>query len=260
MNILSFGGGVQSVTIVYMAINGDLPKPDYAIFADPGWESELTYKYIWWIKPQMEKAGIPLVIRSKGNIRQDALSGKRFASMPVFTNLNGNIGMLRRQCTNEYKVQVVYKTIREILEVQPRKRVKESIDLKLGISVDEAHRMNTSRKKWIVNKYPLVEKGISRQGCIKYLKKHNIPIPPKSACIGCPFHDDIYWDDMKKNRQAEFADACEFDRRIRTNACRKNTLNGEIFLHRTCKPLIEVKFHDGNYELWGEECTGLCGL
>ena len=43
MKVLSFGGGVQSVTIAHMCINGDLPRPDYAIFADPMWESRATY-------------------------------------------------------------------------------------------------------------------------------------------------------------------------------------------------------------------------
>jgi hypothetical protein len=258
MKVLSFGGGVQSVTIAYMCINGDLPKPDYAIFADPQWESKATYDYINSMKPIMERAGIPLIVRSKGNIRTDALSGRRFASLPVFTEMGGKIGMLRRQCTNEYKIQVVWKAIRELLNVPKHGRVKEVVDMWLGISRDEAIRMKPSRVRWIRNVYPLIDKDMSRQGCKIYLKKHKIPEPPKSACIGCPFHDDGFWRDMQKDSPVEFEDACKFDDQIRLNS--KKGIDGKIYLHRSAKPLREIKFDDGNYELWGEECEGHCGL
>lgn len=258
MKVLSFGGGVQTVAMTAMCINGDLPKPDYAIFADPQWESKATYDYINWFKPMMEANGIPLIIRSKGNIRIDALSGRRFASLPVFTMLDGKIGMLRRQCTNEYKIQVVWKTIRELLGVPKGGRVKQVVDMWLGISRDEAVRMKPSRVKWIRNCYPLIDKDITRQGCIKYLKDHNIPVPPKSACIGCPFHDDGFWKTMQKNSKDEFEDACKFDEQIRMNS--RRGVDGQIYLHRSCRPLRDIKFDDGNYELWGEECEGYCGL
>lgn len=258
MKILSFGGGVQSVTIAYMCINGDLLKPDYAIFADPQWESKATYEYINSMKPIMEQAGIPLIVRSKGNIREDALSGRRFASLPVFTEMGGKIGMLRRQCTNEYKIQVVWKTIRELLGVPKHGRVKGVVDMWLGISRDEAIRMKPSRVKWIRNVYPLIDKDMSRQGCKIYLKKHKIPEPPKSACIGCPFHDNNFWLMMKQKNIKEFRDACDFDEQIRLNS--KKGIDGKIYLHRSCKPLKDVKLSDDNMELWGEECEGHCGL
>ncbi|KKL83956.1 hypothetical protein LCGC14_1969500, partial [marine sediment metagenome] len=38
MKILSLGAGVQSTTILYMSMYGELEKPDYIIFADTGWE------------------------------------------------------------------------------------------------------------------------------------------------------------------------------------------------------------------------------
>lgn len=38
MRILSLGAGVQSSTLALMAEHGEIEKPDYAIFADTGWE------------------------------------------------------------------------------------------------------------------------------------------------------------------------------------------------------------------------------
>lgn len=265
MNVLSFGGGVQTVAITAMCINGDLPKPDYTIFADPGWESKKTYEYIDWFKDKMQQSGMPLIIRSKGNIRKDALSGRHFATMPLFTKFNNNDGMLRRQCTSEYKVIVVKKAIRELLGLKKGDRVKSIVNLWLGISTDEATRLKPSWDKWIVNKYPLIDAGMSRSSCISYLKRNNIPVPPKSACIGCPFHDDGFWRDMKRNSPDEFEDACSFDDAIRTSAMKKiskngNTLDGITYLHHSRRPLREVNFSDDQIELWDNECEGHCGL
>ena len=260
MKVLSFGGGVQTVTMVAMCINGDLPKPDFVIFADPQWESQATYDYMDKLKPMMFNAGMPLITRTRGSIRKDALSGARFATMPVFTSIDGKGGMLLRQCTNDYKIQVVMKAIREKMGVAKYKRVKEPVELWLGISIDEASRMKPSRTSWITNKYPLIDKNMDRSNCIAYLKRKGFEIPPKSACIGCPFHSDDFWKRLQKESPKEFEDACQFDDAIRTNACRKGKREADIFLHRSLKPLRSVKFDDGNMELFGNECEGHCGL
>ena len=36
------------------------------------------------------------------------------------------------------------------------------------------------------------------------MKKENIILPEKSACICCPFRDDKGWLDMKKSQQTKF--------------------------------------------------------
>lgn len=265
VKILSFGGGVQTITLAVMSALGDFERPDVMIFADTGWEPKKTYEYIEWFKEWMKPYNIPLIIRSKGNIREDALSGARFASMPVFTiDQNGNKGMLRRQCTNEYKIQVVQKAIREYLGLKKFQRVKNPIEVWLGISCDEITRMKISRIKWIDNRYPLIELGYSREttkkNCIAYLKSKNVPIPPKSACIGCPFHSDIYWIDLKKNNPDEFEDACQFDDSIRNST--KQCIKQPIFLHSSRKPLREVIFKDKRlgYLDFEQECEGHCGV
>lgn len=74
------------------------------------------------------------------------------------------------------------------------------------------------------------------------LANKGYPMPPRSACIGCPFHSDHEWRDMRDNRPEEWADAMKFDRALR--------------------PLDEAPI-DGNTaqaDLWGEECAGMCGV
>lgn len=267
--ILSFGGGVQSVTIAVMACKGSIVKPDYAIFADPQWETKATYDYMDWFEGWMKDRGLTLIKRTAGNIREKALDNNRWASMPLFTlDENGKKGMLRRQCTNDFKIQVVYKAIRDLLGIPKYGRVKVPVEVWLGITMDEAQRMKDSRVKWAVNKYPLIDLGYYREyltdnmfsgaNCIDYLKQHNIPIPPKSACIGCPFHSDDFWFDLKHNSPEEFEDACQFDDAVR-NSTRKG-VKSLVFIHRSRQPLRDVDFKTDTINHFNEECEGHCGL
>jgi hypothetical protein len=46
MRLLSLGAGVQSTTLLLMALDGTLPGLDYAIFADTGWEPQRVYDHL----------------------------------------------------------------------------------------------------------------------------------------------------------------------------------------------------------------------
>ena len=48
--VISLGAGVQSSTMALMAANGELPKPDCAIFADTGYEPKAVYTYLDFLK------------------------------------------------------------------------------------------------------------------------------------------------------------------------------------------------------------------
>lgn len=54
---------------------------------------------------------------------------------------------------------------------------------------------------------------MSRADCLKWYEGKGFKIPVKSACIGCPFHDDKFWIEMRDQRPKEFASAVEFDKR-----------------------------------------------
>lgn len=259
MKILSFGGGVQTVALALMCINNDLPMPDVCIFADPQWEGEKTYSYLKWFIPYCKEKGLEIITVSAGDIRQKSLGKQRFASMPLFTkDASGKIGILRRQCTNEYKIQPVYKKARELLGLKPYERAKQKSRLWLGISTDEAIRVKPSRVKWIQNYYPLIENGLSRGDCLAYINRLGFEMPEKSACVGCPFHSDFYWENIKQKYPNDFNDAVKFDTAIRNHS--RKGIEAPMYLHRSCKPLSEVDFTKGQLDLFGEECEGHCGI
>jgi len=262
LKILSLGAGVQSSTMALMADAGEFgDKPDAAIFADTGWEPKPVLDHLNYLKTILS---YPVHIVKKGNIQDDILKalapgGNQFASAPFYTiNAEGKKGMGRRQCTREYKITPIAKKIREIFGLKPRQRFPKDkfVEVWVGISTDEAMRMKPSRFWWQKNKWPLIEKNMSRADCLKWYEGKGFKIPVKSACIGCPFHDDKFWIEMRDQRPKEFASAVEFDKKMRMhNPKIKN------FVHRQCVPLDEVKFkEDDQIDLFNNECEGMCGV
>lgn len=266
MNVVSLGVGVQSSCLALMACRGEIqPKPDLVVFSDPGWEEEETYEYAEWLKKEIESHGIDVIYTSGGNIKEDLLKaaadGTRMASLPFFTQTkSGEIGMVMRQCTMEYKVQPVRRAIKEYLGVKTARQIKQEIVLWMGISTDEIERVKTSQVKWIENRFPLIEKVMNRLDCMNWLARNGYPVPPKSSCIGCPFHSDYTWLDMKRNKPKAWADAVAVDKAIRHMPRMKN----EVYLHRSGKPLDEVDLNENqiefNFDGFGNECEGYCGI
>jgi hypothetical protein len=216
-----------------------------------------------WLIKESAKFGIEVVVTGRGNIRKDVINtvrhATRSASLPFFTlNEDGSKGMVMRQCTKEYKIEPIQKELRKILGYRPRQRIKETVNLWMGISTDEIHRVKPSRMNWIDNKYPLIEKGMNRLDCLTWMVRKGYPEPPKSSCIGCPFHDDQMWLAMKRTDPESWMDAVEFDKTIRDIP----TVKGKAYLHRSCVPLDQVDLNENQLEIdwFTEECEGMCGV
>jgi 3'-phosphoadenosine 5'-phosphosulfate sulfotransferase (PAPS reductase)/FAD synthetase len=262
--MLSLGAGVQSTTLALLAVHGEIEKPEHAIFADTGWESNEVYEHLEWLKPIMQNAGIKVHKVTAGNIRKDTLSPGRFASMPFhMKDDNGKRGMAIRQCTQEYKLAPILKKQRELVGIGYRQRWKPEhgqIVNQMGISVDEIQRAKDNPAKYITNVFPLLDLRMKRSDCIAWLNDHGYSAP-RSACIGCPYHSDHEWRKIKEN-PTEWADAVQFDKQIRK--LENNSYQSKIYLHKSCQPLDEVDFSTeeerGQFTLFDNECEGMCGL
>ena len=142
-------------------------------------------------------------------------------------------------------------------------RAKTKAEVMLGISIDEIQRMKDSSVKWITHKFPLIdEMNWSRQDCLDYFTKIEMPLPPRSACWMCPYKSDDEWIYLRDKHPAEFAKAVEFDTKIR-NLPQWGKVQNPLYLHRTLKPLGEVDFRGKNREeeiTMENECDGMCGL
>lgn len=295
LRVLSLGAGVQSTTLALMAAHGEIgPMPDCAIFADTGWEPKAVYEHLAWLmSPNV--LPFPVHIVSAGDIRADLVigaQGKHWASIPAFTRNvtpagtelpvfgeNDNdetvvigsrilrtervdVGMIRRQCTGDYKIVPIRRKVRELAGLTRRHSPKTAVvEQWIGISLDEALRMKPSFEAWQVNRWPLIEQRMSRRDCLRWLERHDYPLPPKSACIGCPFHSDAAWRHIRDTDPEAWADAVDLDRTIRTGF---RGIRGEVYLHRSAVPLDQADLSThadrGQLDLWPNECEGMCGV
>lgn len=271
LRILSLGAGVQSTTLALMAANGEIDPVDCAIFSDTQSEPKAVYAHLALLRSSLP---FPVHVVSKGSLRQeliDASEGRNGAwgRPPLFLrNPDGSNGMLRRQCTQDYKLDVIRRKVRELAGVKrgspgPRSVIVEQL---IGISIDEATRQRESRCRWIENAYPLVRRGITRAECIEKLEAWGWANVPKSACTFCPYHSDAMWADMKANDPESFADAVDIDQRLRSRGM-LTVIRGEAYLHRQRVPLADINFkvpvpvidRPIDFGMFAQECEGMCG-
>lgn len=170
--------------------------------------------------------------------------------------------MIRRQCTGDYKIEPIRRKVRELVHLtRKRSPTFAVVEQWIGISFDEVIRMKPSREAWQRNRWPLIEERMTRRDCLAWLRERGYPDPPKSACIGCPFHDNGRWRAMRDHDQEAWRDAIDVDRAIRTGI---RGIRGEVYLHRSGVPLDEADLSTladhGQLDLWPNECEGICGV
>lgn len=253
MKILSLGWGVQSFTILAMSSLGELDKIDFAIHADTTYESLLTYQFINKWKGWVEEKGIKVVTVKNpiSDLPNKLNGGYNQLFIPAYTLSNaGKSGSLLRTCTGRWKIAPMRKYLSQFK--------KEGIEQWMGISMDEYQRMKHSDVKYITNRYPLIEKKMTRDDCTNWLLEHNLEVPPKSSCTFCPYHSVKEWQNVISNKE-DFESAVGMDRAIR------NKRNGyQTFLSPARKPLDQIDFRTeeekGQMNLWDNECAGICGI
>lgn len=269
MIVLSLGAGVQSSAMFVLAALGlrGCPRPEVAVFADTQDEPRWVYRQIAALEAFGSTHDLPIVRVTAGKLSDETYghaSGtrKRRATLPVFTRgEDGDQAMLPRQCTEEYKLAPIRRYLRKRLDIDPRGRVPDqAVTMLIGISFEERHRIKDSGRRWIANTWPLIDAAITRSGCITILEAHGVPVPNKSACIYCPFHDDAYWLMLREQDPEAFAEACRFDEAIRNVS--HSGLRQPVFLHRSLIPLRDVTFRQEAQRLnfgFESECGGSCG-
>jgi hypothetical protein len=266
---LSLGAGVQSSTLALMIAHGELEPVDAAIFADTQWEPRKVYEWLDWLDAEIQRCPHPFPVHrvTKGILRDNILTkqnttGGRMDVIPWYMVMpNGEKAMGRRQCTSEYKIGPLLKKQRELVGLVPRQRSKTILcETYIGISTDEAMRMKPSDEPWKVHRWPLIEKRMNRNDCLRWMERKGYPLPPKSSCIGCPYHSDHEWRAIKADPES-WADAVMLDKIIREPA---SGIDGQQFMHRSCKPLDEVDLSTaadhGQVDMFNNECEGMCGV
>ena len=247
MKIISLGWGVQSFTLAAMVALGELEPIDAAIHADTTHDSVLTYAFAKKWTPWLMERGVKVITVKADDT--DYIDRKyNLTQIPAFTDAGG---MGKRQCTTDWKIIPVRRKVRELSGGKP-------VEQWIGISLDEIQRANASGVQYVTNRFPLLEKRITRLACIGWLENNGLDVPPKSACVFCPYHRLHDWRKTKAFPE-DWSEAVRVDEEIRHISNKGLTQ----FLSSAKVPLMELDLstpEERGQINWLDECSGTCWI
>lgn len=237
LRVLNLGWGVQSWTLAAMMAAGEMPRADYLVHADTGHEMGATYKFRAAWEPWLGEHGLSVV--TVGGKRTDVVREDWSGSVliPAFAvdRRTGKGGQVKRQCTHDWKIAPIRHFVREELRRRGVPVAAGAVESWMGISRDEWSRMRDSDVTYIRNVYPLVDRGITRAGCVAWLEGHGLPVPPKSGCTFCPYRSLGRWRDLKRDGGPDWQEAVDVDAAIRDKRAAVS-----LYVHPGRRPLAEA--------------------
>lgn len=253
LRFLSYGGGTQSAALALMSAAGDLPRLDAVIFADTQGELPETYEYAEYVKGHLERAGIPFIRLTAGNLEHELISpnynGKVNPTPPAHVvRDDGKSGRINGyRCSFDFKRRVITAEVKRRCGGRGAwKRV--TVEQWLGFSTDETSRCKDDMEcrcghnrirptfkdgrprghvpactdcdcqtfsPWRVNRYPLIDMQFRREDTIRWFAANGHPVPPRSACWFCPNSRNPRWRELRDNHPDLFERACVIDDRLR---------------------------------------------
>lgn len=166
---LSLGGGVNSVAMLLLLL--DAGEQFETVFCDLGLELPETYDYIKMIDREITHVTtIPGINQDGRWLYEHCLFYRNFP------------GRKWKWCADRFKI----KPINRFYD-------KPCVSF-VGIGADEATRPSVNIvDKGIEKRFPLIEQGIDRAGCIKIIEKHGLPIPKRTGCYICSSQSKVQW-------------------------------------------------------------------
>jgi|TARA_Y100000310_G_scaffold214330_1_gene215267 hypothetical protein len=273
INAISLGAGVQSSTMALMAASGEItPMPNCAVFADVGGDEPVeVYE---WLKKLKELLPFPVYTVRRDEekslseydlrVRQSKITQRVYRDGQIPAHIlksNGKVGILHRKCTRDFKIRPVVRFLREFANIK-RKEKEVKVKQWMGISVDESHRVTESNYKYVEHIYPLIERDISREDCLRWMQDNFSLTPPRSACVFCPYHSDGEWQRLKMEAPLDFRRAVLHEERMQSASESCEVIQGTPFLHWSGVKLDQVQFNklDDQMDMFNYECEGMCGV
>ena len=252
IQVLSFGGGVQTVAMLRMVLAGDMPRPDAVVFSDTGDEQVATYEAIERERREAERVDLPFFKVDNGIKLSDAMKAGQGVFSPAFTKSarqpEGRLPF--KSCTGRFKIEPMRRFFRE--------QGWDRVSVWLGITTDEIKRVKPSDVQWAENKHPFIDQGVRRAECEGVLNELGLPLV-KSACVHCPNRTHFGWETVKAV-DADWERAVAVDQSLRHSSDEYET-----FVHRDRRPIEDVVqlpqpglFDDIDQMDAQAECEGIC--
>lgn len=239
-HLLSYGGGVNSTAVAIFLRNNmpELFEECSVVFADTRGEEDETYEFI-------NKVFTPWLYGTQpGHIGKELVTVAKEIGLEEYCLRDQVLPMRRwKWCTDKWKIRVINEWADKALGL-PRTHI-------IAFAADEAHRAQESPIDGVTNWFPLIEYGITRQGCIDIISEELSVVPPKSGCFFCPLASRKYFRWLKKERPALFARAVAMEENVKDKGY---TLNGKPLKYlKIQEELFNAKEHDE------DECSsGYC--
>ena len=262
ISVCSYGGGVQSTALLVLAAQGELDIKTF-LFANVGDDSEhpATLRYVHDVAmPYATKHGITIIelhYTKKNGEKQTLLENIMMPSqkgeiIPVRLG-SGKPGI--RACTVTWKIRTIGKWMRAHGASKAHPGVTA-----IGISLDEIQRMKPSQETYRTNAYPLIDRRMNRQDCVKTIAHAGLQVPPKSSCWFCPFKRVKGWQEMAIVEPVLFQKAVDLEQFM--NARRISRGKDKVFLTDRKKSLDRVVGEQSQSKLFeAEPCdSGFCFL
>ena len=243
IQVWSSGGGVQSTAIAALIVMDEL-RPDYSIIVDTEREMRTTWDYLdKFVRPALERVDIVLHrVRKSHYTTVDLYSSNGDLLIPAYTNQNVEIGKLPTFCSSEWKKRVMHRWATE-------QGIKKAL-VWMGFTIDELRRCKQILGKW-QERYPLIERRMTRSDCIALVKKMGWPEPPRSSCYMCPNKSQQEWIWMKQHSSDDFKRAIKFEKYMRKK-------DDAIWLTQLGEPIEQIDFEKTD-DLFGGGCdSGMC--
>ena len=179
IKIASFGCGVDSVAGLLLAKEQGI-EYDEIIFADTHDELPETYAYLDYFE---KKSGLKItkVSRELNSLYNNFFTHKSQSSK------------FHHWCSSKWKIAPIRKYLRK------KYGKKETFEMNIFIDYSEFHRMRESDRKYIKNKYPLVEQKLTRDELKEIIKSKGYLLPQKSGCYHCCFTTKKGWIKLRNN-------------------------------------------------------------
>jgi hypothetical protein len=239
--ILSYGGGKQTVAMIVLIAKGLIPRPDRIVTADTSREVGSTWAYLTdHMQPFLAKLGMTVEVAPHSLATVDVYGHNGNLLLPVYTGT----GKFSTYCSNEWKSRVIDRYLRAA-------DITEGIRW-IGFAFDERKRWDKPEDigPW-KRRFPLVELMVSSTDCPKIIESAGLPVPRKSRCWNCPHQTNEEWRELTP---AEFENACRMDDEIRENDDR----NG-VYLHQSRIALREADLNAPDRKEPNRQCgLGLC--
>lgn len=219
VNILSFGGGVNSVALMLWLIDHGIDFEAVYINHKCDWPE--TYEYIDYLKDKgYNITTVDVNVEGFDNLYEYCWNYK---ILPA-------IGK-RRMCSYKFK----YKQFNSYIS----RKYESNVTVFIGFTYDERRRVKRHKdESGYKYKYPFVDNRITRSGCIRIIREHGLKIPHRSNCFICPIQPKREWIELYTKHPNLFYKAVKLEERV--NKHRKKRGLKEIYFRSDRRPLIEL--------------------